>query len=151
MPEKCPLWFRPVEFWWRVDFPITGTTAWSGPPKARRLGLQCSMIFFSFLFTFLWHSIFYLREASGSSGLLFPYNFLLKTIRKLLRKPTGPLASFFSTGFLEFPVHFLHFLWYNWVFLWFFSILIWKWMFLTLRAPRGSSEGMRRVCADTRL
>jgi len=34
-------------------------------------------------------------EASGESGLQFPENSLLKTIRKLLRKPPERLASFF--------------------------------------------------------
>ena len=36
-------------------------------------------------------------EASGASGLLSPYKFLFKTIRKLLRKAPERLASFFRT------------------------------------------------------
>ena len=82
----------------------------------------------------------------------FPLQFLIENNKEIAPEANRSSGLLFvSAGFLEFPVHFLHFLWYNWVFLWFFSILIWKWMFLTLRAPRGSSEGMRRVCADTRL
>jgi hypothetical protein len=36
-------------------------------------------------------------ETSGASGLLLPYSSLLKTIRKLLRKPPEPPACFWLT------------------------------------------------------